>query len=230
MINIQQLSQSYGKKMVLNDVNLTVADNERCALVGRNGSGKSTLIHSMLGLLPVKKGSIVLGGHPVKSSEKWKREVAYLPEKFHLYPQLTAYENLRFFAELQGGKTDDKRIDQVLMQVRLAENKGDKIRTFSKGMLQRLGLALMLYYDAKLLILDEPTSGLDPIGRAEILDILQSLHDKTIFLSSHHMDEIQQVCTHVAYLNDGNLTKYTVGEFVKKMGAEIHDVKRKKAI
>lgn len=101
MINIQGLSQYYGKKIVLNDVHLEVGEKERCALVGRNGSGKSTLIHSMLGLLPVKKGWIMLGGHCTKGTDKWKKEVAYLPEKFHLYPQLTASENLRFFAELQ---------------------------------------------------------------------------------------------------------------------------------
>ncbi|MDQ0253293.1 ABC-2 type transport system ATP-binding protein [Evansella vedderi] len=230
MINIQGLSQYYGKKIVLNDVHLGVEEKERCALVGRNGSGKSTLIHSMLGLLPVKKGSILLGGHCTRKTDKWKKEVAYLPEKFHLYPQLTANENLRFFAELQDSKPDDERVEQVLTQVRLEENRSDKIHTFSKGMLQRLGLALMLYYDAKLLILDEPTSGLDPIGRAEILSILQSLKDKTIFLSSHHMDEIQQVCTHVAYLNDGKITKYTVADFTKKMGEELAYAKNKKAI
>ncbi|UCZ54052.1 ABC transporter ATP-binding protein [Bacillus shivajii] len=216
MINIQSLSQSYGKKQVLKDVSLNIVKKERCALVGRNGSGKSTLIHTMLGILPFKNGTITLNGHPVKKN-KWKKDVAYLPEKFHLYPHLTAKENLHFFASLQDKRANEQKIESVLQQVNLLEVKDEKVNRFSKGMLQRLGLALMLYYDAKLLILDEPTSGLDPIGRAEILEVLQSLDDKTIFLSSHHIDEIQQVCTHVAYLEDGKMTKYTVEEFMKVM-------------
>lgn len=217
MINIEQLSQKYGRKTVLNDVSLHVDEKECCALVGRNGSGKSTLIHTMLGVLPVKKGMVTLAGHDVSRTEKWKKEVAYLPEKFHLYPHLTARENLSFFASLQKEKPDSERIDDVLKQVSLYEQRDERIQGFSKGMLQRLGLSLMLYYEAKLLILDEPTSGLDPIGRKEILNILRSLQNKTIFLSSHHLDEIQQICTHVAYLEDGKIEKYTVKKFMKIM-------------
>ncbi|MDQ1000114.1 ABC-type multidrug transport system ATPase subunit [Neobacillus niacini] len=82
-------------------------------------------------------------------------------------------------------------------------------------MLQRLGLAITLYQDSSILILDEPTSGIDPMGRKEILEVLKSLHDKTILLSSHHLDEIRQVCTHVAYLNNGSMEKYTVEEFLQ---------------
>jgi len=231
MINIQGLSHKYRNKRILEEVNLVVNEGERCALVGRNGSGKSTLIHALLGVLPIQKGSVELAGHPVKSS-KWKKDVAYLPEKFHLYPHLTARENVYFFASLQDKKVDELRVDDVLKQVSLYDHRNERSGGFSKGMLQRLGLALMLYYGSKLLILDEPTSGLDPIGRKDILKILNSLDGKTIFLSSHHLDEIQQLCTHVAYLDEGILTKYTVEAFMKKMqeGEETNEPKKESTI
>lgn len=214
MINIENVSQGYyQKKKVLKDINLVVEKNEHCALVGRNGSGKSTLIHTMLGLLPVKNGTITLGGYSNKN-QSWKKIVSYLPEKFHLYPHLTGLENMSFFASLIG-RVDEKRIEEKLRIVSLWDDRNEFIRSYSKGMLQRLGLAVILYYDSDIIILDEPTSGLDPIGRQEILTIIGSLKNKTVFMASHHIDEIKKVCTHVAYLEDGKITKYTMDEFLQ---------------
>lgn len=216
MIVVEGLSQSYGKKQILSAVNLVVDQHERCALVGKNGVGKSTLIHSMLGLLPVKKGSVSLNGVPIRS-EQWKPFVSYLPEKFSLYPLLTGWENVEFFASFAEKGADPARFEKCLKDVRLWEDRHVRVKSYSKGMLQRLGLAIMLYYDSDIQILDEPTSGLDPIGRREILSILRSMTDKTILFSSHHMDEIQQICTHVAYLDNGIVTKYTVDDFLTKL-------------
>lgn len=214
MISIENVSQGYyQKKKVLKDINLVVEKNEHCALVGRNGSGKSTLIHTMLGLLPVKNGTITLGGYSNKN-QSWKKIVSYLPEKFHLYPHLTGLENMSFFASLIG-RVDEKRIEEKLRIVSLWDDRNEFIRSYSKGMLQRLGLAVILYYDSDIIILDEPTSGLDPIGRQEILTIIGSLKNKTVFMASHHIDEIKKVCTHVAYLEDGKITKYTMDEFLQ---------------
>jgi len=215
MIEIKDLSQSYKKKQVLKDINLTVEKNEYCALVGRNGAGKSTLIRSILGLQPVKNGSITLGGYSNKKGD-WKKIVSYLPEKFHLYPHLTGEENMRFFASLGSGEINEKKIEEKLKLVSLWDDRHNQVKGYSKGMLQRLGLCVMLYYDTEVLILDEPTSGLDPLGREEILQILKSLSGKTIFMASHHMDEIKQICTHVAFLEDGKMTKYTVDEFLNE--------------
>lgn len=215
MIEIKDLSQSYKNKQVLKNINLTIENNEYCALVGRNGAGKSTLIRSILGLQPVKKGSITLGGHSNKKGD-WKKIVSYLPEKFHLYPHLTGEENMRFFASLGTGEIDEQKIEEKLKLVSLWEDRHNQVKGYSKGMLQRLGLCVMLYYDTEVLILDEPTSGLDPLGREEILQILKSLSGKTIFMASHHMDEIQQICTHVAFLEDGKMRKYTVDGFLKE--------------
>ncbi|MEH7443282.1 ABC transporter ATP-binding protein [Bacillus sp. JJ1122] len=215
MIEIKGLSQSYKNKQVLKDINLSIERNEYCALVGRNGAGKSTLIRSILGLQPVKNGEITLGGYSNKKGD-WKKIVSYLPEKFHLYPHLTGEENMRFFASLGSREIDEKKMEENLKLVSLWEDRQNQVKGYSKGMLQRLGLCVMLYYDTDILILDEPTSGLDPLGREEILQILKSLTGKTIFMASHHMDEIKQICTHVAFLEDGRMNKYTVDEFLNE--------------
>ncbi|WML29703.1 ABC transporter ATP-binding protein [Neobacillus sp. OS1-32] len=216
MIKVEQLSQSYGKKRVLDAISVEIGKTETCALVGRNGAGKSTFINSLLGLLPVKQGKITINDIEVtKKNVKWKKAIAYLPEKFMLYPSLTGLENMTFFAEAVVGSADLGRMEQILQSVRLWDDRDVQVKKYSKGMLQRLGLAITLYQDADILILDEPTSGIDPLGRKEILEVLKSLHGKTILLSSHHLDEIRQVCTHVAYLDDGKMTKYTVEEFLE---------------
>lgn len=213
MISVKNLTQSFGKKVVLDDISLEIGEREICALVGRNGAGKSTFINSLLGLLPVHQGGITINNVPHKNQE-WKKAIAYLPEKFMLYPMLTGQENMKFFAEAISKRADTARVESVLKSVRLWDDRDVPIKKYSKGMLQRLGLAVTLYQDASILILDEPTSGIDPIGRVEILEVLKSLHDKTILLSSHHLDEIKQICTHVAYLDNGKMTKYTVAEFL----------------
>lgn len=217
MIKVTELSQSFGKKNVLDSITLEIGQHEICALVGRNGAGKSTFINSLLGLLPVKQGQITINGRPVsKKYADWKKLIAYLPEKFMLYPMLTGLENITFFAEAVDKKADQERIEQVLRSVSLWEDRNVQVKKYSKGMLQRLGLAITLYQESSILILDEPTSGIDPMGRKEILEVLKSLQGKTILLSSHHLDEIKQVCTHVAYLENGRMSKYTVEEFLQK--------------
>jgi ABC-2 type transport system ATP-binding protein len=216
MITVSNLNQSFGKKLILESINIEINKHEICALVGRNGAGKSTFINSLLGLLPVKQGTISINGVQVtKKNHDWKKAIAYLPEKFQLYPMLTGLENITFFAEAVGKTVDQGRIESVLRSVSLWEDRSVQVKKYSKGMLQRLGLAITLYQDSSILILDEPTSGIDPMGRKEILEVLKSLHDKTILLSSHHLDEIKQVCTHVAYLNNGKMEKYTVEEFLQ---------------
>lgn len=215
MIDIKNVSQSFQNKQVLENVNLFVEKNERCALVGRNGAGKSTLIHTMLGLLPCKQGTVSLAGHSNKK-QLWKKHVSYLPEKFHLYQNLTGQENMHFFASLASNKIHLDKIEDSLRMVALWDHRDKLISNYSKGMLQRLGLAVILYYDSEIIILDEPTSGLDPIGREEILTIIKSLKNKTILMASHHFEEIKKVCTHVAYIENGKLEKYTIDDFLEK--------------
>ena len=216
MIRVAHLTVAYKKNKVLDDVNMVIEKGEKCALIGRNGAGKSTFIHSLLNLIPILSGEVLINGVNHKRHE-WKKHIAYLPEKFQLYPHLTGEENLRFFASLNASKIDEKRMEEILRLVHLWEARNVKSKQYSKGMLQRLGLGIMLYYDADILILDEPISGLDPLGRADILSILRSLPDKTILLSSHHLDEVKQLCTHIAYLENGKITKYSIAEFESMM-------------
>jgi ABC-2 type transport system ATP-binding protein len=216
MIKVTNLHQSFGKKAVLDSINININKNEICALVGRNGAGKSTFINSLLGLIPVKQGTITINGIEVnKKNDEWKKAIAYLPEKFMLYPMLTGLENITFFAEAVSKVANPERIEQMLTSVSLWEDRDVQVKKYSKGMLQRLGLAITLYQDSSILILDEPTSGIDPMGRKEILEVLKSLHEKTILLSSHHLDEIKQICTHVAYLDNEKMEKYTVEKFLQ---------------
>lgn len=224
MIEVKGLTQSFGKKLVLDHVDLTIEKNEICALVGRNGAGKSTFINSLLGLLPTSEGTIRINGTEREKKRKTrKNEIAYLPEKFMLYPSLTGLENMIFFAETGEGKTDSRRMEEILRAVRLWGDRNITIKNYSKGMLQRLGLAVTLYQNSDILVLDEPTSGLDPIGRKEILEVLKALSGKTILLSSHHLDEISKVCSHVAFIEDGKIDKFSIGDFLmnEKLGVRI---------
>ncbi|PLR81601.1 ABC transporter ATP-binding protein [Bacillus canaveralius] len=216
MIEVTGLTQGFGKKIVLADIDLRIEKSEICALVGRNGAGKSTFINSLLGLLPVKQGTVKINDITRTGKKRtFQNEIAFLPEKFMLYPALTGMENMLFFAGTASGKPDVAEIEISLKAVNLWDDRDTKVKQYSKGMLQRLGLAITLYQDADILILDEPTSGIDPMGRQEILEVLKSLSGKTILLSSHHLDEIRQVCTHVAFLENSIIKKYTVTEFMK---------------
>jgi ABC-2 type transport system ATP-binding protein len=219
MIKVNNLTVAYKNKKVLDDVNVVIEKEERCALIGRNGAGKSTFIYSLLNLLPVKQGQILINGIDHKQNH-WKKHVAYLPEKFQLYPHLTGEENLRFFASLNTPQVDDKKIEEILNLVSLWGERNVKSKQYSKGMLQRLGLGIMLYYDAEIFVFDEPTSGLDPMGREDILSILHSLRGKTILLSSHHFDEVKKICTRIAHLENGKITKYSISEFESMFMAE----------
>ncbi|HEX7057146.1 MAG TPA: ABC transporter ATP-binding protein [Bacilli bacterium] len=215
MIVIRGLSQAYGGNTVLDHVDLTVAKGEICALIGGNGAGKTTLFRSLLGLMPVRQGTVTLAGIPHRRRE-WKRHVSFLPEKFQLYPLLTGEENVRFFASCGRQTVDFAQIERVLRQTSLWDDKDKLARDFSKGMLQRLGLAVMLYEQTDIWILDEPTSGLDPNGREDILALIGGLRDKTVLFSTHDVSEVKRVCTHVAVLSGGKIAKSTAADFLRQ--------------
>lgn len=192
----------------LSDVSLDVSGGEIFALLGPNGAGKTTLIKILLSIVHPTKGSARLLGHPLGSSSI-REKIGYLPEN-HRYPAfLTARQTLSFFGRLHGisDKGLRERSSRLLDIVGLTQWATTKIRKFSKGMLQRLGLAQALLNDPEVLFLDEPTDGVDPIGRKEIRDILRSLRaeGKTIFLNSHLLSEVEEISDRVAILNSGKL-------------------------
>lgn len=198
-----------GKQVrALDGLNLEVGTNQIFGLLGPNGSGKSTTIKVLLGLLRPSSGAGEIFGMPVGSLEA-RRVLGYLPEVPHFYRFLTGWELLRYYARVSGvpRRAREGRISDALEQVGMESAAGRRLGTYSKGMLQRVGLAQALVHDPRLLILDEPTAGVDPEGTAAIGSILRGLkaQGKTILLSSHLLAQMEGLCDRVAILNKGRL-------------------------
>jgi ABC-2 type transport system ATP-binding protein len=197
-----------GKKVAVNDLSLEVHAGEVFGFLGPNGAGKTTTMNVLLGFVNATSGAAFLFGVNVREPVARQR-IGYLPELTYYYKFLTARELLRFYARIFGiGRADaDRRIGELLKLVEL-DNAADRpIKTYSKGMQQRVGLAQALINDPALLILDEPTSGLDPLGRMKVREIIQRLKNegKTVFFSSHELGEVETVCDRVAIINQGEL-------------------------
>ena len=213
---------SFGKKRVraLNELNLAINKGTIFGLLGPNGAGKTTLVKLLLRIIFPTFGSAKMLGEDI-NNYKLKKSIGYLPEN-HKYPSyLKGGEVLRFFGKLSGidGKNLDKKIDELLELVKLSQWKKTKVKAYSKGMMQRLGLAQALINDPELIFLDEPTDGVDPIGRKEIRDILVELksRQKTIFLNSHLLSEVELITDRVGILNKGKLLREgTVKELTEK--------------
>jgi ABC-2 type transport system ATP-binding protein len=193
---------------VLSDVSLSVREGEIFGFLGHNGAGKTTTMKILLGLLRATNGQVKLLGAPAENVAVRAR-IGYLPESPYFYDYLTAEEFLCFYGKLAGldRETIQKRIPQLLERVSLTEARHRQLRKFSKGMLQRIGLAQALIHDPELVILDEPMSGLDPIGRKEVRDLILGLRDqgKTVFFSTHIISDVEMVCDRVGILSRGKM-------------------------
>jgi ABC-2 type transport system ATP-binding protein len=193
---------------VLSDVSLSVGQGEIFGFLGHNGAGKTTTMKILLGLLGATGGRIELLGVPATDVAVHSR-IGYLPESPYFYDYLTAEEFLCFYGRLAGLSRDTvrQRALQLLERVSLTEARDKQLRKFSKGMLQRIGLAQALVHDPELVILDEPMSGLDPIGRKEVRDLILSLRDqgKTIFFSTHIVSDVEMICDRVGILAKGKM-------------------------
>ncbi|MBI9073081.1 MAG: ABC transporter ATP-binding protein [Melioribacteraceae bacterium] len=214
-IEINNLSKIFNpntKKAVaaLNDFNLSIPNGTIFGLLGPNGAGKTTLIKILLGITYASTGDAKILGEDILNY-KVKRKVGYLPESHKYPPYLTGEQVLKFYAKLSGYSHSelDKRIEHLLKQVKMNKWKNTKVKAYSKGMMQRLGLAQAMVNDPELIFLDEPTDGVDPIGRKEIRDILFELKNegKSIFLNSHLLSEVEMVTDRVAILDKGVLLK-----------------------
>jgi ABC-2 type transport system ATP-binding protein len=217
-IEITQLSKIFNpasdtKKVVaLNEVSLNVKKGSIYGLLGPNGAGKTTMVKILLGITFSTSGEAMVLGKPVTDYQV-KSNIGYLPEN-HKFPSfLNGEDVLKYYARLAGVNSTNgelmKRIDELLDIVKMRQWKKMKIKKYSKGMMQRLGLAQALINDPELIFLDEPTDGVDPIGRKEIRDILTSLKNegKTIFINSHLLSEVELVSDRVAILNLGKLIR-----------------------
>ncbi len=208
ILSIRGLKKRFGEKQVLCGLDLTVPEHSIYGFVGRNGAGKTTAMKSILGLLRIDEGEILVAGEKVVFGQTaTNRNIGYLPDVPEFYPFMTPREYLKLCGESMGMPDADvrKRSDELLRLVGL-ENENRRIRGFSRGMKQRLGIAQALLGSPKLLICDEPTSALDPIGRKEILDILLSVKEQTtVLFSTHILSDVERICTDVALLCDGKI-------------------------
>ena len=195
-------------KLAVKDLSLSVHTGEVFGFLGPNGAGKTSTMNVLLGFVPPTSGTANIFGVNVQQTIARQR-LGYLPELTYYYKFLTAEELLRFYARIFGIEKSERerRIDAVLKLVELEHARKRLIKTYSKGMQQRVGLAQALINNPDLLILDEPTSGLDPLGRMKVRDIIKRLKNegKTVFFSSHELGEVETVCDRVAIMHQGEL-------------------------
>lgn len=203
-VEIQGVSQRYGSMTVLHDLNLNLGEGEVLGLFGHNGAGKTTSMKLILGLLAPSEGQVkVLGRAP--NDPQVRRQLGYLPENVTFYPQLSGRETLRHFARLKGAALG--QVDELLEQVGLAHAADRRVKTYSKGMRQRLGLAQALLGEPKLLLLDEPTVGLDPIATQDLYQLIDRLRQRgtSIILCSHVLPGVEAHINRAAILAKGRL-------------------------
>jgi len=206
VIKTESLHKSFKEVKAVQGVNLNVKKGDVYGFLGPNGAGKTTTIKMILGLIHPDSGKVFINDKNIAESKvDLRASIGYLPERAQLYKNLTAIQTLNFFAELR--KVDKKECTELLDKVGLTKWKNSKVGTFSKGMVQLLGIAQALLGDPELLVLDEPTSGLDPRWSRVLKDILieKSSKGNTVFFSSHLLFEVQELCNRVAILNKGKL-------------------------
>lgn len=205
-LEIHDLRKVFDEKVAVAGLSLTVERGEVFGFLGPNGAGKTTAVKMLLGLIHPTSGKGSLLGVPL-GDHRVRAKVGFLPEHFRFHDWLTATEFLTLHGQLYHMAPDvlSQRLEQLLELVGLAPHAGKKLKTFSKGMLQRIGLAQALLNQPELVILDEPTSGLDPVGRRLVRDIIRELRDQgtTVFLNSHLLSEVEITCDRVAFIKHG---------------------------
>jgi ABC-2 type transport system ATP-binding protein len=224
VISVDGLSKHFGDFVAVDRVGFSVSQGEIFGFIGPNGSGKSTTIRMLLGLLtPSAGGGRVLGFDVTRESEAIRQRIGYMSQKFSLYDELTAGENIRFYSGIYGlqGEVARERIREALDLVGLVGIDNIRAAALSTGWRQRLGLACALVHRPRLLFLDEPTGGVDPVARRDFWDLLYSLATTgvTIFVTTHYMDEADH-CHHLCLINAGRIVGYgTPREIKERAGA-----------
>jgi ABC-2 type transport system ATP-binding protein len=195
-------------KQALRPLHLTVAEGEIFGFLGPNGAGKTTTLKLLMGLMFPTSGTARILGREI-NDPVMKAQIGFLPEQPYFYDYLTAHELLTYYGQLSSvaAKELSRKVDAVLQRVGLPDSGGVQLRKFSKGMLQRVGIAQAILHDPKVVFFDEPMSGLDPMGRREVRDLMEQLkHEgKTVFFSTHILSDAEALCDHVAIINKGEL-------------------------
>ncbi|MCB0330442.1 MAG: ABC transporter ATP-binding protein/permease [Bdellovibrionales bacterium] len=212
IVSLRHLTRQFGEITAVENVSFSLETGAIFGLLGPNGSGKSTLIRMMCGVLPPTSGDVYLFGHNVwKNPERIKESIGYMSQAFSLYGDLTVEENCRFYARIYGieAGTQNQRIEDILNLTHLSNRHRQLAQTLSGGWKQRLALACSLLHDPQILFLDEPTAGIDPVARRELWDLLFELstQGKTLFVSTHYMDEAER-CSKIGYLQNAKLIAF----------------------
>jgi ABC-2 type transport system ATP-binding protein len=227
VIEVNALTKKFGREPVLKGIDLAVQKGEVFGFLGPNGAGKTTTMRLILGLLAPTSGQALVLGQDLGEDNELRKRVGVLLEDDGLYPNLSARDNLAYFARLYEVEAAEERITEVLDIVGLKGRESDKLGYYSKGMKRRLGLARAIIHKPEILLMDEPSSGLDPEAQKLVRDLIidQSRQEGvTIFLNSHDLDEVQRICSHVAILQRGRIKALdTVANLtsVKKPGLSI---------
>lgn len=207
IIKVENLSKNFGSLQAVNNLSFTVNKGDVYGFLGQNGAGKSTTIRMLLTLIAPSSGSIEIFGKTLAINRKEiLQQTGAMIERPDLYKYLSAYDNLKIFAQLSNIKATKELLMQQLEVVGLAARANDRVKTFSQGMKQRLGIAIALIHNPQLVILDEPTNGLDPQGIADIRNLIKRLsteQGKTVVVSSHLLNEIEQIATRILIVDKG---------------------------
>lgn len=210
-INTNELTKRYSGRNVVDHVNIHVPEGSVYGFVGENGSGKTTIIRLLMGLISPNKGTYDLydTNYKDKNIYKLRKNISAIVEAPSLVPSMTARQNLKYACIYYGVSSDDDTITNVLKSVGLEETGKKKVKNFSLGMRQRLGIAILLLNNPRLMLLDEPMNGLDPTGVAELRNLITSLNEKgiTFLISSHILSELEKVATHWGFISHGKLLK-----------------------
>lgn len=210
LLATRNLTKSFGGRKIIDKLNLHVVKGDIYGFLGRNGQGKTTTIRLITGLIFPDSGDVIIDGHNLRNDfKKAISNVGANVESPSFYGYLSGYDNLKLMANLVPG-IKKGRIDEVLEIVRLSSRANDKVKTYSLGMKQRLGIANALLSSPKLIILDEPTNGLDPQGMKEIKEMIVQLASErniTFFISSHLLHEVEQICSRVGIIDNGKLLR-----------------------
>lgn len=209
ILTIQNLSKSFGKQKIIDNLNMSVPEGSVFGFIGKNGAGKTTTMKMVLGLLEPDNGKIHVCNEPVCFGQtRTNQYIGYLPDVPEFYNYMTPTQYLKLCGEIIGiSKTETIQRSQELLSLVGLSNTTKQIGGFSRGMKQRLGIAQALLTQPKLLICDEPTSALDPVGRKEILDILYKISTTTtVLFSTHILSDVERICDHVSFLSEGKIT------------------------
>ncbi len=218
MIDVKNLSKHYGNHIAVDNISFYAHPGEILGILGPNGAGKTSTLRVLTGFMPPSSGEVVVAGYNVvDDSLEVRRRVGYMPEKVPVYPDMTVEGYVTFWAKMRGVRKPQSRVQDVLERVQLIDRRRSLVRSLSKGLTQRLGLAQALVHDPEVVILDEPTIGIDPRQVIDVRNRVKELGtDHTVLFSTHILSEAEQVCDRVVIINNGRLVAQGKPEALRK--------------